>query len=186
MKKEAIKRHLKPYSIFTSRHTTINHAFSSALAMNDEYDESLIDQSLKLLGQDPSKDLICFFCGGSAETWDHVNGIVKKGLYSGFGHVIRNLVPCCHTCNSSKGQRNYRTFLLESNRIAGDRQQKIKVLEKYTADVNRVDQNEIRVICTDDMVVFEHIQSQILYLMKKADEIAEKIRNTVRAYRSQA
>lgn len=43
MRKESIKTHLKEYSIYNKRKTTINHAFASALSVPDDYDEKLID-----------------------------------------------------------------------------------------------------------------------------------------------
>jgi len=36
MKKESIKKHLKAYSVFGKRNSTINHAFASAIAPFDE------------------------------------------------------------------------------------------------------------------------------------------------------
>lgn len=41
-----IKRHLKSYSIYGKRKTTINHAFASALAINDEYSEEEVRKAL--------------------------------------------------------------------------------------------------------------------------------------------
>lgn len=74
MKKATLKYHLNPYSIFTKRRTTINHAFASALAPNDQYDEKVIDDALRVLGQNPDHDLTCVYCGQDAETWDHLIG----------------------------------------------------------------------------------------------------------------
>jgi len=70
MKKESIKAHLAQYSIVRKRKTTIHHAFASAIAPVDVYDEEKLRTALGLLGQD-ADDLKCVYCGGPAHTWDH-------------------------------------------------------------------------------------------------------------------
>ncbi len=82
MKRESIRSHLLPYSIFNRRATTINHAFASAIAQNDDYDDEKISEALTFLGQDPDKDLICVYCDERiAETWDHVFGFARARAY---------------------------------------------------------------------------------------------------------
>lgn len=71
MKIESIKTHLRPYSIFGKRKTTINHTFASAIAPNDSYDINLLKKAIVLLGQNPEKDLKCVYCDKPAKTWDH-------------------------------------------------------------------------------------------------------------------
>lgn len=111
MDKRSIRNHLKPYSIFQKRRTTINHAFASALAPYDIYDEQIIDKALKVLGQDPNGYLYCVYCGSKAQTWDHLVGLVKDAQLRGYGHQIGNLVPCCRDCNSKKGSKDWRQFI---------------------------------------------------------------------------
>src|SRR5688500_8882640 len=111
MKKTDIKRHLSDYSIFSKRKTTINHAFASALSVADSYDEEKLNKALIILGQDPEQDLECVYCGRPAETWDHINSLVKNSSFSGFGHQIGNLIPCCKDCNSKKGSKDWRVFV---------------------------------------------------------------------------
>ena len=119
MKKDSIKRHLSPYSIFKKRATTINHAFASALAEYEEYNESRVTDAIRALGQDPDSHLDCVYCDKPAETWDHVFGLVIAKEYSGYGHVLGNLVPCCKDCNSKKGNKNWKDFLREKpNKVA--------------------------------------------------------------------
>lgn len=43
---------------------------------------------------------LCFYCGGSADTIDHVIPLSRGGQ-----DPIDNLVPACRSCNSSKGQK---------------------------------------------------------------------------------
>lgn len=52
MRYRDIRRYLKPYSMVSSRTTTINHAFAASIAPNDNYDEEKIRGALIVLGQD--------------------------------------------------------------------------------------------------------------------------------------
>ena len=81
MKKNDLKRHLKVYSIYGKRSSTISHAFASALSIADEYDEEKINIALTILGQDPEKDLLCAYCDKNAETWDHTKAIVSETAF---------------------------------------------------------------------------------------------------------
>lgn len=46
MKKDSIRSHLKNYSIFKKRHTTINHAFASALSVPDDYSDEQTEKAV--------------------------------------------------------------------------------------------------------------------------------------------
>src|SRR5690606_23428827 len=78
---------------------------------HDTYTAAAVAQAIRDLGQDPDADLLCVYCGQPAATWDHVFNRVVKGDFSGHGHRIRNLVPCCRSCNESKGQKPWRDYL---------------------------------------------------------------------------
>src|SRR5688572_14212995 len=96
------------------RTTTINHAFASALAPADPFDEARVLAAMELLGQTDRDNLTCTYCDDPAETWDHLRGLVVKSQFSGFGHVLGNLVPCCKPCNSKKGNAPWEEFLTAS------------------------------------------------------------------------
>jgi 5-methylcytosine-specific restriction endonuclease McrA len=174
MKIKSIKSHLKPYLIFWRRKTTISHAFASAVAPYDIYDEKVIRKAVKTLGQNPDKNLLCVYCGKLAETWDHVVGLVKNSEFSGYGHVIGNLVPCCRNCNFKKGNKNWKIFLNQkSNSI-----KRIKVLSKYFSKYLKV----VRIYNPRKDVNFiklSRIKNEIFRLMQKADVIAVKIKQKI-------
>jgi 5-methylcytosine-specific restriction endonuclease McrA len=113
MRYKDIRRYLKPYSLVASRTTTINHAFAASIAPSDSYDEDRVRTALIALGQNPDADLVCAYCGAEAETWDHVHATVRDKKFSGYGHRIGNLLPCCKPCNSKKGNKEWRVFLSE-------------------------------------------------------------------------
>lgn len=54
----------------------------------------------------------CVYCGGRASTVDHFRPVISRnGMPSGFCDDLWNIVPCCPTCNSSKGNQHWRTFM---------------------------------------------------------------------------
>jgi hypothetical protein len=178
MDKRSIRSHLKPYSIFQKRRTTINHAFASALAPNDNYDERVIDKALEILGQNPNGDLYCVYCRGEAHTWDHLVGLVKDAQLRGYGHQIGNLVPCCRHCNSKKGSKDWRQFIESEIRNEESRSALVARIETY---LNRfakpINIEQIEKTMPEDWAKYASIKNQIFGLMIEADEVAERIRN---------
>ena len=178
MNKQSIKKHLSIYSIFQKRKTTINHAFASALAPNDQYDEQIIDNALRHLGQNPEEHLKCVYCGNLAETWDHLVGLVKNSEFRGFGHQIGNLVPCCKRCNSKKGSKDWRKFIqieitdeLERGKLEEQLEKHIQTYAKY------LDLDQIKQKIPQELVRYNELKEQIFNLMREADEVAQMIRN---------
>jgi hypothetical protein len=188
MKRESIKDHLRPYSIYSRRVTTINHAFASAIAINDVYEDAWVRQAIMDLGQDPEQDLRCAYCDvRPAETWDHVTGLVRNSQYSGFGHTIGNLLPCCKDCNSRKGNRDWKVYL---RAITPDDERfayKVTQLERFFSKYQKPEfnQNAIAELMPDEMQAYNDIHQQILDLMKQADALAQKIREKTKTHLNQ-
>ena len=180
MKKEDIKRHLKPYSVYDKRRTTINHAFASAIAPSDDYSEDKMQQALSFLGQIPDSDLLCVFCDSEAETWDHLLGLVKNGELRGFGHQIGNLVPCCKECNSKKGSKEFDRFIRESNRITKDKDELILLLKSYQNKFAiEIDLERLREKSPIEYGEFIKKKEKIFRLMSEADVLASTLRKSI-------
>ena len=176
MKFGDIKRHLSTYSIYARRKTTINHAFASAVAPSDRYDERKIRAAIASLGQDPNADLFCVYCGGRAETWDHVFATVRRGEFSGAGHRLGNLLPCCKQCNSRKGNKDWDKYI-ETLRVSTHLKKKRKRIIKAYLRSNFVT-DEVPSFMPEYSAFLE-LRSQILLLMQKADKIAAEIRRNL-------
>lgn len=48
-----------------------------------------------------ANNFVCTYCGGMANTADHVIPVSKGGT-----NEITNLVPACHDCNSTRQNRD--------------------------------------------------------------------------------
>lgn len=183
MKKRAIKSHLKDYSIYQKRWTTINHAFAAALSAADVYDEQRIDSALRILGQDPDGDLTCVYCDKPAETWDHIASTVSNGEFSGIGHQIGNLVPCCKACNSSKGSKSWQTYISSRTLSEETKQQKTEMISRYIQQNVLNTKQVIEQTSSKELADLTAMKQQMYSLMKQADLLAEVVRQRVRASR---
>lgn len=156
-----------------SRTTTINHAFAACIAPCDTYDDQRMRKAIVALGQNPDSDLLCVYCGREAETWDHVHATVREKKFSGHGHRIGNLLPCCKTCNSKKGNKNWRTFLTALGNGPTHNERAARI-EAYLTSY-----------CTPDAVPdhlaeyveLQELRRQVLEIFKRADELANIVRS---------
>lgn len=173
MRYKDIRRFLKPYSMVASRTTTVSHAFAASIAPCDAFDDGRVRAALKVLGQDPDTDLECAYCGTRAETWDHVHATVSNKKFSGHGHRLGNLLPCCKPCNSRKGNKNWVVFLRSlpiPDAIRAERESRITT---YLAEYGGKD------LVPEHLPEYERLQelrSQVLQLFREADELAAVVR----------
>lgn len=173
MRYKDIRRHLKPYSLKASRTTTINHAFAALVAPFDEYDEATVKEAVELLGQNPDADLKCVYCDARAETWDHVHATVKDKKFSGHGHRLGNLLPCCKPCNSKKGNKNWRSYIRSLGSSVEEIDGKERVIDAYLLRYSVIDRLPVGLTEYERL---EEIKDKILGLFEEADELAKSIR----------
>ncbi|MBV9835686.1 MAG: HNH endonuclease [Alphaproteobacteria bacterium] len=180
MKRQSVRRYLKPYSIRQQRATTIRHAFASSLAAHDVYDDAAIRSAIADLKQDPDGDLICVYCGKLAACWDHLNAIVRKGRHSGHGHTIRNLVPACRDCNEKKGNQDWRIWIAATcsapDEVARRIEAYIAAGSPYQATDEDPDARRAELLRRH-----EEIRDRIIGLFAEADTIAKEFRELGRA-----
>ena len=54
----------------------------------------------------------CSYCRDAASEWDHFRPLVKDKQPTGYITEIHNLVPACGKCNQSKGNKDWKTWML--------------------------------------------------------------------------
>ncbi|MFL7903581.1 HNH endonuclease [Azospirillum argentinense] len=177
MRINGIKDHLRKQKIMGKK-STFSAAFASALAPFDKFDNVSVAEAIRDLGQNPERDLNCVYCGDTAATWDHVHRRVIGGEYSGYGHRIRNLVPCCRSCNERKGKRTWEEWLdvLSPPDIEERRNNMRRFLSKPSAAPFTVE--DMRRAAPRELSEFLEIRQEVFRLMKKADDLADVIRET--------
>jgi hypothetical protein len=173
MRFEDLKRHLKPYIMVANRTTTINHAFAASVAPCDSYEPARVREAIVGLDQDPNDHLRCVYCGDVAETWDHLHATVEAKEFSGFGHRIGNLVPCCKPCNSRKGNKGWREYLSSIGAPDDLRTRRAKIITDH------IERHGRRDAVPKDLPEYRallNIRDQVLALLARGDELAATIR----------
>jgi hypothetical protein len=157
--------------------------FASAIAPVDPYSEADVLLGLEMLAQSDSDELLCVYCDGPAETWDHLQALVLGGQFSGHGHQLGNLVPSCKSCNSKKGNKDYRVFLRGGMISAADAEVRIERIGRYSAHFlpRPMPQGEYERLWPREMAELRDLQAQILTLMQTADVRAADLREKARS-----
>lgn len=172
MRIKSIAAHLRPYIMLARRRTTINHAFAAATAPSDSYDEEVVADALRGLGMDPKSDLLCAYCHEDAETWDHIFATVKDSRFSGHGHRLGNLLPCCKPCNSRKGNKPWEIHLSSLPMSDEEREARAKAITQH---IDRHGTDE-QVFDSPERKRLDDIRLQVLDLLAEGDRLAAKIR----------
>jgi|SRR5579864_2339146 len=121
-----------------SRTSSITNAFVCTLIPQIKPSTDEIEKALAILGMDAS-DMRCAYCGDKMTEWDHLRPLVVKQRPSGYISEIANLVPACGKCNQSKGNSNWRDWMVNKKakhsptaRGKQDVAQRIARLDEYT------------------------------------------------------
>jgi hypothetical protein len=113
-----------------SRKSSITNAFVGAIipVVPPSHDE--IEEALRVLAMNP-EDVQCAYCGDRSTEWDHLRPLVLNRRPTGYISEIANLVPACGKCNQSKGNKEWRKWMLSDARLSPTGRQKGDVLERY-------------------------------------------------------
>jgi len=135
-----------------------------------------VEAALNALGQKNLQALTCIYCGKLAQTWDHLENLVREGKLNGYGHQIGNLVPCCRDCNSEKGGKPFRDYVSTLSLSPAEQANLIARLEKHLSLATPIDTSTLDIEGKDALDRFNAIQLQILKFMEEADRLAQILR----------
>ena len=94
-------------SDLNGRSSTISNAFAISVTPYIYPNEEEINQFHSLLEIEEGQ---CAYCLGIGNGRDHLRPLVENGMPTGYITEIKNLVPCCQECNSSKGGKAFREW----------------------------------------------------------------------------
>lgn len=120
----------------TGRTSSITNSFVNGIIPVIEPNEKEIQKALEILGMNEDK-ITCAYCGDTCTEWDHFRPLVKGKKPTGYISEIHNLVPSCSKCNQSKGNQNWKEWMLSDavlspkTKQVRDLEEKIKRLERY-------------------------------------------------------
>jgi hypothetical protein len=134
MYKEAFRM---PTTITIAQRTSsVTNAFVSGIIPVIEPTEEEIKAVLDILNIDVN-NVVCAYCGDKCTEWDHFRPLVVNKRPTGYISEINNLVPACGKCNQSKGNKNWKDWMLSDakqspkSRNISDIADRIKRLEEY-------------------------------------------------------
>jgi 5-methylcytosine-specific restriction endonuclease McrA len=74
-------------------------------------------EALEILGMNVN-DIRCVYCGDQSTEWDHLQPLIRGQEPTGFITEIANLVPACGKCNQSKGNQQWRDWIVSNARLS--------------------------------------------------------------------
>lgn len=128
----------------------------------------------------------CSYCGDQWTEWDHLRPLVVNKQPTGYISEIHNLVPACGKCNQSKGNKEWRQWLFGpaalSPRTRGthDLEARAERLVSYESWKPPTRLNFAELVGHELWTKHWDNHRQLIELMRKAQETASVIRETVR------
>lgn len=95
----------------TGRSSSITNSFINSIIPVIEPSNEEVKHALGILEMDHDS-YQCSYCGAVATEWDHLRPLVMNQKPTGYVSEIHNLVPACGKCNQSKGNKDWRTWMV--------------------------------------------------------------------------
>ncbi|MCP4409107.1 MAG: HNH endonuclease [Gammaproteobacteria bacterium] len=168
----------------TGRSSSITNAFINSIIPVVQPAENEVKEALSILEMTP-ETFQCSYCGAPASEWDHLRPLVLNKQPTGYISEINNLVPACGKCNQSKGNKEWRSWMLSDAKLSP----KIKGIGDLNERINRLEASEIWGIPTK--VDFQEIVGkepwekhwenweQVQNAMRESQKLAEQINTKV-------
>ena len=168
-------------AIIRARTSTITNAFVQSIIPVREPQDAEIMEVLRILEMEPDH-VTCAYCGSPAvSTWDHFFPLVVDKLPTGYITEIYNLVPCCSSCNSSKGSKNWELWILNRFPESTERNRRIQHLSAYEhwGDNRRTKIDFVSLVHADDWRTYWDKRAELFKKMEEAQSLANQILSTV-------
>ena len=117
--------------------------------------------------------MTCSYCGAPAATWDHIRNITRNSQFSGYGHRLGNLLPCCRTCNERKGRLDWLEFLSKLPLDPKTFEDRRETIASYIACYDVQDTLPDHSTAYDE---YQEVRREIGRLLREADKLAAQIR----------
>ena len=173
----------------TGRSSSITNAFINSIIPVVQPSEKEIQQALEILGM-TLDTFQCAYCGSVASEWDHLRPLVKAKMPTGYISEIHNLVPSCGKCNQSKGNKEWKTWMLSSAKLSPtargikDIPARVKRLEAYEHSRAPTKMNFAAIVGRAVWARHQDNLERVQSLMRESQELAVKINAEVaKAYK---
>jgi hypothetical protein len=174
----------------TGRSSSITNAFISSIIPVVSPSEEEVKQALEILGMTP-ETFQCAYCGDNASEWDHLRPLVKNKKPTGYISEIHNLVPSCGKCNQSKGNKEWRIWMLSTAKLSPasrgieDIQERVKRLEAYENHKAPTKMDFLTIVGSDMWAQHQENLGRVQALLRESQTLAAKINARIaNAYKS--
>ncbi|HSI44492.1 MAG TPA: HNH endonuclease signature motif containing protein [Methylotenera sp.] len=119
-------------------------------------------------------DNACAYCYAEASAENR--GIVPDHLVAvtDFGELVAgNVVPACQTCNDSRGNKPWRTFL--ANRFPLEAEMRTHRIEQFIATHNYLPSSPELALFPDELEQYQALIADWESLLKKAQQLRSKV-----------
>ncbi len=99
------------------RSSSITNSFVNGIVPCIVPHEQELREVLNILGMS-EHNVRCSYCGDKHTEWDHFRPLIQNKRPTGFISEIHNLVPSCGKCNQSKGNSNWKEWILSSAKLS--------------------------------------------------------------------
>lgn len=173
----------KPVTI-TGRSSSITNSFANAIIPVIAPSEEEVAEALSILGLD-ADDLRCAYCGDPFIEWDHLRPLIVDQRPTGYISEIANLVPACGKCNQSKGNKNWREWMVSNARLSPkskgipdlvERMQRLEAYENWR-DVQPIDFEAM--VNEETWEIYWQQWQTILDAMREGQKIAEDVKQLI-------
>lgn len=168
----------------TGRSSSITNSFVNGIIPRIKPTDEQIAAVLAVLEMNPG-NVVCAYCGDAMTEWDHSNPLVIDKQATGFITEIQNLVPACGKCNQSKGNRNWKEWMLSdapnspASKGVSDLQKRIERLEDYERCFTPHKLDFKKIVGSELWAEHWANNDAIQEMMKDSQKLSDKIRGMI-------
>ena len=166
------------------RSSSITNSFVNGIIPVIEPTEDEIQDALTILEQNED-DVRCVYCGDKKTEWDHLYPLIVNKKHTGYITEIANLVPACGKCNQSKGNSNWKEWML-SNAEKSPKTRGIKDLDRRIEIIENYDKHfQKRIINLEELAgkelweKYQRAYDSIIFNMESAQNIMDEIKKKI-------
>jgi HNH endonuclease len=164
----------------TGRSSSITNAFINSIIPVVMPSAEEAKQAFELLGMTP-ETFQCAYCGSVASEWDHLRPLVKDKKPTGYISEIHNLVPSCGKCNQSKGNKEWKSWMLSTAKLSPtaraikDIPKRVKRLEAYENSRAPTKMDFPSIVGSDVWAQHQDNLERVQSLMRESQALATQI-----------
>ena len=164
----------------TGRISSLTNAFVNGIIPVIEPSDEEVQNALKDLGMEDG--IRCAYCGGEYREWDHFYPLVKNRKPSGYISEINNLVPCCSSCNSKKGNKLWADYMKTFQTQDHDWAKRYQLLNSYASNKKRtfISEQEFQEICGENWLKHWNNLDALVLQMNNYQVLSDTIRIKLR------